>query len=83
MIFLQDMYADPTSVGDALNEQMGELCRTAEETSQYIKLVNDHLGKQQLRVDDLKKMQKTFETQMRTLASKEPSEKKKSTLEEP
>jgi hypothetical protein len=56
---------------------MDELCRTAEETSEYIKLVNDHLSKQQLRVDDLKKMQKTFETQMRALTSKDPSEKKK------
>ncbi|WKT57592.1 hypothetical protein QVH35_09595 [Candidatus Nitrosotenuis chungbukensis] len=77
MIFLQDLYADPKSVSDVINEQMNELCRTAEETSQYIKLVNDHLGKQQLRVDDLKEMQKTFETQMRDLASKEPSEKRK------
>ncbi|QLH08999.1 hypothetical protein [Candidatus Nitrosotenuis sp. DW1] len=82
IIFLQDMYADPKSVSDVINEQMNELCRTAEETSQYIKLVNDHLGKQQLRVDDLKKMQKTFETQMRALASKDQSEKKKNTSEE-
>jgi hypothetical protein len=77
IIFLQDLYADPKAVSDIVNEQMGELCRTAEETSAYIKLVNDHLGKQQLRVEDLKKMQKTFETQLRALTSKESSEKKK------
>lgn len=76
MIFLQDMYADPKAISDIVYEQMGELCRTAEETSEYIKLVNEHLGKQQLRVDDLKKMQKTFETQLRALTSKD-SEKKK------
>ncbi len=78
IIFLQDLYADPKSASDIINEQMGELCRTAEETSEYIKLVNDHLSKQQLRVDDLKKMQKTFETQLRALTNKEASEKKKS-----
>ncbi|MBI5146853.1 MAG: hypothetical protein HZA84_06490 [Thaumarchaeota archaeon] len=77
IIFLQDLYADPKSVSDVVNEQMGELCRTAEETSEYIKLVNAHLSKQQLRVNDLKKMQKIFETQLRTLTSKDPSEKKK------
>jgi hypothetical protein len=77
IFFLQDLYADRKAVSDVINEQMDELCRTAEETSQYIKLVNDHLGKQQLRVDDLKKMQKTFETQLHSLTSKDSSEKKK------
>lgn len=82
IIFLQDAYADPKSAGDIVVEQMDELCRTAEETSEYIKLVNNHLDKQKLRVDDLKKMQKTFETQMTFLTSnKDQSEKKKPTKE--
>ncbi len=78
IIFLHDGYAEPKSTGDIINEQMDELCRTAEETSEYIKHVNDHLDKQKLRVDDLKEMQKTFDTQMTFLtSSKDRSEKKK------
>lgn len=77
MIFLQDLYADPKTTTEIVNELIGDLCRTAEETSQYIKLVNTHLDKQQLRVDDLKKMQKTFDAQLRFLTSKGSSEKKK------
>ncbi|TBR07398.1 MAG: hypothetical protein EPO62_08390 [Candidatus Nitrosotenuis sp.] len=82
VIFLQDVYDEEKSASDIVTEQMGELCRTAEETSEYIKLVNDHLDHQKLRVDDLKEMQKTFETQMTFLTSNtDKSEKKKATKE--
>lgn len=78
VIFLHDSYGVEKSTGEIITEQMDELCRTAEETSEYIKLVNDHLDKQKLRVDDLKEMQKNFETQMTFLTSvRDPSEKKK------
>jgi len=77
MIYLQDLYVDTKTATEIVNELIGELCRTAEETSQYIKLVNTHLDKQQLRVDDLKKMQKTFDAQLRFLTSNGSSEKKK------
>lgn len=78
IIFLQDLYADPKTASEIVNEQVSELRRTAEETSQYIKLVNEHLDKQKSRVDDLKKMQKIFETQMSFLASKDEEKKKTS-----
>lgn len=78
IIFLQDLYADPKTASEIVNEQVSELRRTAEETSQYIKLVNEHLDKQKLRVNDLKKMQKIFETQMSFLASKDEEKKKTS-----
>lgn len=78
IIFLQDLYADPKTASEIVNEQASELCRTAEETSQYIKLVNEHLDKQKSRVDDLKKMQKIFETQMSFFSSKDEEKKKTS-----
>ena len=82
VIFLHDVYGEEKSTGEIISEQMNELCRTAEETSEYIRLVNDHLDKQKLHVDDLKEMQKTFETQMTFLTSaKDPSEKKKTPKE--
>ena len=82
IIFLHDVYGESKSTGDIVTEQMDDLCRTAEETSEYIRLVNDHLDKQKLRVDDLKEMQKTFETQMTFLTSnKDLSEKKKKSKE--
>lgn len=76
IIFLQDLYADPKTASEIVNEQASELCRTAEETSQYIKLVNEHLDKQKSRVNDLKKTQKIFETQMSFLTSKDEEKKK-------
>ena len=82
IIFLHDVYGEPKSIGNIINEQMDELCRTAEETSEYIKLVNNHLDKQKLHMDDLKEMQKTFDTQMTFLTSaKDQSEKKKTDKE--
>lgn len=82
VIFLHDVYGEEKSTSDLVTEQMDELCRTAEETSEYIKLVNDHLDQQKLRVDDLKEMQKTFENQMTFLTSNlDKSEKKKTAKE--
>jgi len=82
IIFLHDAYGEQKSTSDIIADQMDELCRTAEETSEYIKLVNDHLNQQKLHVDDLKKIQKTFETQMTFLTSNlDKSEKKKATNE--
>lgn len=82
VIFLHDVYGEEKSTSDVVAEQMDELCRTAEETSEYIKLVNNHLDQQKLRVDDLKEMQKNFETQMTFLTSNtDKSEKKKATKE--
>lgn len=74
IIYLQDVQ-DPKTISELINEQIGDLCRTAEETSKYIELVNEHLDKQKLKIDDLKKMQKTFENQMRFL-TKDPEKKK-------
>ena len=80
IIFLRDSYGVEKSTGEIITEQMDDLCRTAEETSEYIKLVNDHLDKQKLRVDDLKEMQKDFEAKMTFLTSaKDLPEKKKTT----
>ncbi|MFN3653872.1 MAG: hypothetical protein ACK4TO_00915 [Candidatus Nitrosotenuis sp.] len=70
IIYLKDIgregSSDPNQV---LNEKIHELCNTAEETSQYIKQVNNHLDKQKLRIDELKKLQKIFEKQILSLES--------------
>jgi hypothetical protein len=69
MIFLRDIGGDSQSADEILNEKIGELLNTAQETSDYIKNVNTHLDKQKIRVDELKKLQKIFENQVSALES--------------
>ena len=70
IIYLKDVESSPETITDLVNQRINELCNAAEETSQYIKHVNNHLDKQKIRVDELKKLQKIFETQMRSLEGK-------------
>jgi len=70
IIYLKDAERRPETITDLVNERIDELCNAAEETSQYIKQVNTHLDKQKIRVDELKKLQKIFESQMRSLEGK-------------
>jgi len=75
MIFLRSVGGDSQSADEVLNEKIGELLNTAQETSEYIQNVNTHLDKQKIRVDELKKLQKIFENQVSALES---SDNKKS-----
>jgi hypothetical protein len=68
-LFLRNEAGGPLSADEILNEKIGELLNTAQETSDYIKNVNTHLDKQKIRVDELKKLQKIFENQVSTLES--------------
>ena len=70
IIYLQDIESHPQSFEDMVNEKISDLCNVAEETSQYIRQVNNHLDKQKLKIDELKKLQKIYETQMRSLEGK-------------
>jgi predicted nuclease with TOPRIM domain len=69
MIFLKDINADPQAASEIINERIDELLSAASETSEYIKTVNNHLDKQKLKVDELKKLQKIFEKQISDLES--------------
>lgn len=69
MIFLRDMGGEAQSADEILNQKIGELLNTAQETSDYIQNVNTHLDKQKIRVDELKKLQKIFENQVSALES--------------
>jgi hypothetical protein len=70
IIYLKDLdQHSPQTIDDIVNDRIGELCRAAEETSLYIKQVNTHLDKQKLRVDELKKLSKMFESQIQSLES--------------
>jgi hypothetical protein len=77
IIFLHDVHSDQKEVSEIVNEKIDELRNAAVETGEYIKLVNDHLDKQKTRIDDLKTMQKVFDSQISFLASKDHHEKKK------
>lgn len=77
IIFLHDVPNDSKDVSDRVNEKIDELRQTAEETGEYIKLVNNHLDKQKIRIDDLKRMQNTFDTQINFLTPNNIHEKKK------
>jgi hypothetical protein len=74
MIFLRDEGGDPLSADEILNGKIGELLNTAQETSDYIQTVNNHLDKQKIRVDELKKLQKIFENQVSALESNDKQE---------
>ncbi len=70
IIYLKDAERAHT-FEDVVNDKITDLCNTAEETSQYIKQVNLHLDKQKLKIDELKKLQKIYESQMRSLDGRE------------
>ncbi|MEM4252168.1 MAG: hypothetical protein QXE84_01440 [Candidatus Nitrosotenuis sp.] len=67
IIYLKDVSAEPCSLSEILEEKISELTKTAEETSRYIKQVNNHLDQQKIRIDELKKFQKIFEKQIASL----------------
>lgn len=69
MVYLRDVGGESQSASELLNERIDELLNAAEETSEYIKHVNTHLDKQKLRINELKKLQKVFESQVSTLES--------------
>ena len=77
IIFLHDAHSDQKDASEMVNEKIDELRNAATETGEYIKLVNDHLDKQKVRIDDLKTMQKIFDSQIDFLTSKDHHEKKK------
>ena len=77
IIFLHDVNSNQKDASDMVNEKIDELRNAATETGEYIKLVNDHLDKQKVRIDDLKTMQKIFDSQIDFLTSKDHHEKKK------
>ena len=67
IIYLKDVEALPQTFEEVVNEKITDLVNVAEETSQYIRQVNMHLDKQKLKIDELKKLQKTYDSQMRSL----------------
>lgn len=72
IIYLKDVEARSASTfEEAVNEKIIDLCNAAEETSQYIRQVNMHLDKQKLKIDELKRLQKIYDSQMRSLEGKE------------
>jgi len=77
MIYLKDIYVDPKSITETVNEKISELCRVAKDTNQYIKLVNHHIDLKTLQIYDIGKMQKSFNEQINSLTSKDSSEKEK------
>jgi hypothetical protein len=71
IIYLKDMNQHGSqTIDDVVNDKIGELCRAAQETSEYIMQVNTHLDKQKLKIDELKKLSKMFESQILSLESK-------------
>lgn len=70
VVYLRDVGGDPLSAEEILDEKIGDLLNAAAETSEYIKNVNTHLDKQKIKVDELKKLQKMFENQVKELESK-------------
>jgi len=71
IIYLKDVESRPATFEDVVNDKINELCITAEETSQYIKQVNQHLDKQKLKIDELKRLQKIYDSQMKSLEGRE------------
>ena len=72
IIYLKDVEARSTSTfEDVVNEKINDLCNTAEETSLYIKQVNLHLDQQKIKINELKRLQKIYDSQMRSLKGKE------------
>lgn len=78
IIYLKDVGREGSSdPSEILNEQIRDLRQAAEETSRYIKQVNNHLDRQKLRIDELKKLQKIFEKQILSLESGLENDEKK------
>lgn len=72
IIYLKDVEARSVSTfEDVVNEKITDLRNTAEETSQYIKQVNMHLAQQKIKINELKRLQKIYDSQMRSLEGKE------------
>lgn len=69
MIYLKDVSAETGDFGKILSEKISELNQAAEETSKYIQHVNEHLDLQKVKINELKKFQKTFERQLTSLDS--------------
>lgn len=69
IIYLKDASGEPQNFSQILSEKINELNNAAEETSKYIKYVNSHLDKQKIKIDELKKFQRTFEKQITDLDS--------------
>jgi DNA repair ATPase RecN len=70
IIYLKDIESSPQTFEEVVSEKITDLVNAAEETSQYIKQVNTHLDKQKLKIDELKRLQKIYESQMRSLEGK-------------
>ncbi|MBM3903727.1 MAG: hypothetical protein FJ357_01075 [Thaumarchaeota archaeon] len=70
IIYLKDIESHPNTFEGIVNEKITDLCDVAEETSQYIKQVNQHLDKQKIKIEELKELQKVYESQMRSLEGK-------------
>jgi hypothetical protein len=64
MIYLKDIYVDPKSISETINEKISELCRVARDTDQYIKLVNHYIDLKTLQIYDIGKIQKSFDNQI-------------------
>ena len=72
IIYLKDIEgSSASSFHDIVNDKINDLCNAAEETSQYIKQVNQHLDKQNLKIEELKRLQKIYDSQMKSLDGKE------------
>jgi len=79
MLYLRDIYVDPKSISETINEKISELCSMARDTDQYIKLVNHYIDLKTFQIYDIGKIQKSFDNQIDFLTSKGSSEKKKTT----
>lgn len=71
IIYLKDVEARSSTFEEVVNEKITDLCNAAEETSQYIKQVNQHLDQQKIKINELKRLQKIYDSQMRSLEGKE------------
>jgi hypothetical protein len=71
IIYLKDLEASPTTFEEIINDKITDLCNAAAETSQYIRQVNSHLDKQNLKIYELKRLQKLYDSQMKSLEGKE------------
>lgn len=65
----------PMDADDLLTIKIMEMVNAARETRRYIEQTNTHLEEQTERIDELKKLNKTFEKQVRTLKSRTKKEK--------
>lgn len=71
IIYLKDVETRTASTFEIISDKITDLCNAAEETSRYIKQVNRHLDKQNLKIEELKRLQKVYDSQMKSLEGKE------------